>query len=228
MALTEPAAGAYKDRMKLYSGPLSLFTAKVRIALAEKHLSYERIEVPFSRARGYTPKHPDVLALNPKGQVPVLVDGDLALYDSTLIAEYLEDVQPLPPLYPKEPADRARVRQAEAASDELFFPHVWTLISNLFYRPAGEPMDEPAIAAARAAIAATYRDLDARLAGRDWLCSDYSVADIAYFVTALYAANFGTGPDASLANVAAWLGRMNARPAVRDEVVGLLAASARA
>ena len=48
--------------MKLYSGPLSLFTAKVRIALAEKALDYERIEVGWSIADRYLPHHPDVVA----------------------------------------------------------------------------------------------------------------------------------------------------------------------
>src|SRR5438876_3650833 len=114
--------------MKLYSGPLSLFTGKVRIALDEKGLAYERIDVPFSRARGYTPKHPDVVALNPKAQVPVLVDGELVLYDSTLILEYLEERYPAASLYPADSIGRARCRQAEAASDEILFPHVWTLI----------------------------------------------------------------------------------------------------
>ena len=84
--------------MKLYSGPLSLFTAKVRIALDEKRIGYERIDVPFSRTKGYEPKHPDVLAINPKAQVPVIVDEGLALYDSTLILEYLEDRYPSPAL----------------------------------------------------------------------------------------------------------------------------------
>ena len=63
--------------MKLYSAPLSLFARKVEIALREKGLAFERVMVPFSQERGYAPKHPDVLAANPKGQVPVLVDGDL-------------------------------------------------------------------------------------------------------------------------------------------------------
>ena len=62
--------------MKLYSGPLSLFTAKVRVALAEKAVPYELVSVPFSRAGGYTPKLPEMLAINPKGQVPVLVDDE--------------------------------------------------------------------------------------------------------------------------------------------------------
>ena len=54
--------------MKLYSGPLSLFTGKVRIALDEKGLECDIVSVPFGRA-GYQPKHPDVLAINPKAQV---------------------------------------------------------------------------------------------------------------------------------------------------------------
>src|SRR5271163_616489 len=96
--------------MKLYSGPLSLFSRKAEIALNEKGVPFERIMVPFCQAQGYSPKHPAVLAANPKGQVPVLVDGDLTLFDSTLIFEYLEDAYPVPPLYPKGAADRARCR----------------------------------------------------------------------------------------------------------------------
>ena len=86
--------------MKLYSGPLSLFARKVEMALGEKGLAFEREMVPFSQAQGYQPKHPAVLAANPKRQVPVLIDGDLTLFDSTLIFEYLEDAYPEPPLYP--------------------------------------------------------------------------------------------------------------------------------
>src|SRR5215470_982845 len=99
--------------MKLYSGPLSLFSRKVEIALGEKGLSFDRIMVPFTQERGYQPKHPDVLAANPKGQVPVLVDGELSLFDSTLIFEYLEDAYPRPPLYPRGAAARARCRLLE-------------------------------------------------------------------------------------------------------------------
>ena len=73
--------------VKLYSAPLSLFARKVEIALREKGLAFEQVMVPFSQERGYAPKHPDVLAANPKGQVPVLVDGALSLFDSTVILE---------------------------------------------------------------------------------------------------------------------------------------------
>src|SRR6516165_7647108 len=99
--------------MKLYSGPLSLFSRKVEIALHEKGLSFEREMVPFSQTKGYAPKHPAVLAANPKAQVPVLVDGDLTLFDSTLIIEYLEDAYPAPPLFPADAKARARCRLIE-------------------------------------------------------------------------------------------------------------------
>src|SRR3954470_23619322 len=99
--------GAMADRI-LYVGPLSLFSRKVEIALREKGLDYERVMVPFTQEVGYQPKHPVVLQHNPKRQVPVLVEGDLALFDSTLIFEYLEDAYPTPPLYPAEARARAR------------------------------------------------------------------------------------------------------------------------
>jgi hypothetical protein len=119
--------------VKLYSGPLSLFTAKVRIALDEKALAYERVEVGWSLAARYEPHHPDVVALNPKRQVPVLVDGDVVVYDSTIVLEYLEDRYPAPPLFPRDAIARARCRQLEAAADELWFPAIWDLIEGVFY-----------------------------------------------------------------------------------------------
>lgn len=204
--------------MKLYSGPLSLFTAKVRIALAEKGISYERIEVPFGRARGYEPKHPDVLAHNPKAQVPVLVDGDLVLYDSTVIVEYLDELVPEPPLLPADPAGRARCRLRELHADEVLFPHVWVLIREVFYTPEAE-RDTAAIEAARTAIRAIQAELDAELAQRDGLGGDaFSAADVAYALPILYAAQLGSPIPEELARLDAWLARTLARPAVAREV----------
>jgi glutathione S-transferase len=210
--------------MKLYSGPLSLFSAKVRVALDEKGLTYERLDVPFSRRDGYTPKLPEVLAINPKGQVPVLVDGDLALYDSTIIFEYLEDRYPSPPLLPADPVERARCRQAEAAADEILFPHVYTLIRGVFYERSGEG---EGVRAARESIAVLFRDFDARLAGKEHICSSFSVADIGWLLTITFAAGLGAAPDPGLARLAAWMARVSQRPSLRTELMGLTAAMAR-
>ena len=67
--------------MKLYSGPLSMFGAKAEIAALEKGLEFELVMVPFEMATLYQPKHPEVLRINPKRQVPVLVDGDLEIFE---------------------------------------------------------------------------------------------------------------------------------------------------
>ena len=92
--------------MRLYSGPLSMFGAKAEIAALEKGLDVEVTMVPFHMARLYDPKHPEVERINPKRQVPVLVHGDVELFDSTQIFEYWEDLRPDPPLWPRDVAGR--------------------------------------------------------------------------------------------------------------------------
>jgi glutathione S-transferase len=210
--------------MILYSGPLSLFTGKVRIALDEKGLDYELVSVPFSRA-GYTPKHPKVLELNPKQQVPVLVDGDRAIYDSTIIFEYLEDRYPTPTLYPRDPGRRGHCRVLEAAADEIFFPSVWELIREVFYKPDGNGRDEAAVAAAKTAIAAHYDRLERQLGEQAFLCGDLSVADIGYFMFITSATSLGQGLTDAHPGLHAWYGRALARPAFARELERLMTAS---
>ena len=99
----------------LYSGPLSMFGAKVQIAaLREGHSTSNWSWCRSTRRRVYSPKHPEVLRINPKRQVPVLVHGDLEIFDSTQIFEYLEDLQPDPPLWPRD-VRGARTRAAARA-----------------------------------------------------------------------------------------------------------------
>jgi glutathione S-transferase len=205
--------------MRLYSGPLSLFTAKVRIALAEKGVDYERVEVGWSLARRYEPHHPDVVALNPKRQVPVLVDGDVVVYDSTQIFEYLEERLPEPPLYPRDLAGRARCRRLEAAADEQVFPAVWELIDAGLYADANGGRDEARVARGRALLAEQHAALEAELDGRTWLCGDrFTVADIATVIFVNAGAALGGPPAAEHERLQAWLARTLARHCVRDEV----------
>ena len=84
-----------------------MFGAKAEIAAHEKALEFELIMVPFEMKTLYQPKHPEVLRINPRRQVPVLIDGDLELFDSTQIFEYFETVKPEPALWPAEPKARA-------------------------------------------------------------------------------------------------------------------------
>src|SRR4029453_8086957 len=72
-------------KMRLFSAALSMFGAKVQIAAHEKGIDFELVMVTFTQKEGYAPKHPEVLRINPKRQVPVLIDGDLEIFDSTQI-----------------------------------------------------------------------------------------------------------------------------------------------
>ena len=198
--------------MKLYSGPLSLFSAKARMAVLEKGLDHELVQVGWSPKTAYAPHHPDVVALNPKGQVPVLVDGDVVVSDSTLIFEYLEDRAPEPPLYPRDAGARTRCRQQEAAADEIWFPHVWTLIEARVYRLAGR---EAAVDAAVRSLEALYGGFDRGLDGREYWCGAFSAADIATFVMTSAAGSLGAPIPAQFERMVAWRSRVVARPAVR-------------
>jgi hypothetical protein len=69
--------GTPSSRPIRYSGPLSMFGAKVEIAPLEERLDVEVVLVPYESRASYSPKHPEVVRINPKQQVPVLVHGDL-------------------------------------------------------------------------------------------------------------------------------------------------------
>lgn len=205
--------------MKLYSGPLSLFSRKVEIALAEKGLiegrDYEREMVPFTQERGYQPKHPVVLEVNPKGQVPVLVTEQVSLFDSTLILEHLEDRFPAPPLLPKGFAVRAEVRQQELYADEILFP----MMRKLAYRTGPLPADAAERAAlektgqdAEAAIAREFAMLDDQVDGREFMWNDLSIADIGLFMTMLYIRRMHGPALDPFPSLARWWAQLMARP----------------
>jgi RNA polymerase-associated protein len=90
--------------MTLYSGAVDILSHRVRIVLAEKGVSYDVVNV---EARG---KPEDLLVLNPYGNVPTLVDRELALYEPNIITEYLDERFPHPPLMPVYPVARAKAR----------------------------------------------------------------------------------------------------------------------
>jgi glutathione S-transferase len=205
------------SRMILYSGPLSMFGAKAEIAAREKGLDFELVMVPFEMKRLYEPKHPEVLRVNPKRQVPVLVHGDLEIFDSTQIFEYFEDFRPEPPLWPREIAARARARLIEHKSDEVYFPPIVRLMS------LQETPDDPAAVAAREAAARFYAEMEELLAERAYLAGTFSYADIAFYMAQLFGARMGAPMTEATPKLMGWRDKVTARPAVR-RVVSAMAA----
>jgi glutathione S-transferase len=194
-----------------------MFGAKVEIAAREKGIAFDLEMVPFNMQTLYDPKHPEVLRINPKRQVPVLIDGALEIFDSTQIFEYLEDCRPTPALWPSAPEIRAQARLLEHKSDEVYFPHIIRLMS------LQETPDDPAAIEARDAAAAFYQEMEVLFANREFLAYSYSFADIAFYMAQLFGARMGAPMTEAVPRLLQWRDRISARPAVR-EVAGAMAA----
>jgi glutathione S-transferase len=199
--------------MTLFSGPLSMFGAKAHIAALEKNLPINVVMVPFTMDHRYDPKHPQVLRVNPKRQVPVLMHGDVEIFDSTQIFEYFEHLQPHPPLWPSQSAARSRARLLELKSDEVFFPHVIRLMG------LQDGLGEAAAQEAISQILQYYEAIDATLEGSDYIAGEYTYADIAFYMAQTFAARLGAPMSHATPRLLAWRERLTARPAVHQVVL---------
>ncbi|HEV2270021.1 MAG TPA: maleylacetoacetate isomerase [Steroidobacteraceae bacterium] len=98
--------------MKLYTYFRSSAAYRVRIALNLKRLAYEAVPVDL---RPGAHRQPDYLARNPQGLIPALDDAGTVVGQSLAVIEYLEETHPQPPLLPRSPLERARVRSMALA-----------------------------------------------------------------------------------------------------------------
>ena len=198
--------------LKLYDYPDCPFSQKVRVVLAEKDLEYETVFVDLRRGEQKTP---DFLRLNPYGKVPVLVDDDEVIYDSTVINEYLEDEYPLPHLMPEEDSQgRARVRLLEDYCDNSFIPPTTMLLAQL-RKPEAE-RDAQRVEQAREELRRCLYFLRDRLDGHEYLVgNEFTLADVAFAPRMMVLGRLGFEFEPALAPVQAWIERIRARPSVR-------------
>lgn len=199
--------------IKLYDFLPCPFGQKVRIALAEKGLTYDLVQIDIAKGEN---RHPDFFRLNPFGRVPVLVDEDTTIYDSTIINEYLEDEYPEPPILPPvgSSAMRARARRLEDFADTSFTPQVGQLMAEL-----GKPDAERNAERLQRLNQAVERVLDylnQELAGAQFLANDFSVAEIAFIPRLLVLPNLGIEAGTNRSNVDGWIKRLLERPSLRN------------
>ena len=121
--------------LKLYDYPDCPFCQKTRVVLAEKDLEYEKV---FVDLRKQEQKTPEFLRMNPYGKVPVLIDEDEVIYDSTIINEYLEEEYPLPRLM-RGLAGRATGAAPRGLLRQLLHPPTTMLLAQL-RKPQAEQM----------------------------------------------------------------------------------------
>jgi RNA polymerase-associated protein len=197
--------------LKLYDYPDCPFCQKVRVVLAEKDLEFEKI---FVDLRKQEQKTPDFLRLNPYGKVPVLLDEDEVIYDSTIINEYLEDEYPIPSLMPEDSNGRARVRLLEDYCDNSFIPPTTMLLAQM-RKPDGE-RDDARVGQAREDLRRALYYLGDRLGTNDFLVGkEFTIADAAFAPRIMVLGRLGIELERSLSNVLAWIDRIRSRPSVR-------------
>ena len=196
--------------IKLYDIPQSPYCQKVRLVLAEKDLSYDKVFVDLLKNEQKTA---EFLRLNPYGKVPVLVDDDEVVYDSTLINEYLEDEYPHPPLMPDQSGAKARVRMLEDFADNSFTAQGGLLTVEL--RKPAEQVDQDRVQRYRADLVRVLEFLERHLEGKEFMSGTFSVADLAFVPRLLQLPKLGVEIPARLINVLAWSERIKRRPSVK-------------
>ena len=193
--------------LTLYDDVFSPYARKVRIALYEKGLPFERV-----RALHGDCNRTDFLHVNPRAEVPALVDETGGLYDSTIICEYLEDRYPHPSLYPSDPRSRATCRLIEDLADTQLDAALYAVTVLEFGR--GEVHAEMHAAAGRD-LERLYDLLDHHLGAEQFLCGSFSIADIAVVPHLMVATFLGFPIDAGRRpRLAGWLDRVQSRPSV--------------
>ena len=194
--------------IKLYTFPPSTNSRKVRIALLEKGLEFERVNVDLSKREQ---KNPEYLKIHPFGQIPALDDEGFVIYDSTVINEYLEDEYPYPPLMPSDSEGRARARLMEDFRDTHFNPYFVHLIQET-RKPEGE-RDEQRIQNAKAEITKGLDRIESELQDREYLAGPFSLADVAFMSNLELLDRFSIPVDANkYKKTVAWIDRLKARP----------------
>ncbi|PIE12799.1 MAG: glutathione S-transferase [Rhodobacterales bacterium] len=196
---------------------------KVSIALEEMGLAYDAHKVDISAGDQMTP---EFISLSPNNKIPAIIDPDgpggeaIGLFESGAILIYL--AEKTGQLLPKDPAKRLEVLQWLMWQMGGFGPMLGQM--GFFTVFAGKEIEDPRPAQRYVDESARLlKVLDKQLEGREWVCDDYSIADIAIApwlrtVREFYKAGPSVGWD-QLHNVEAYLNRFLARPAVQ---VGLV------
>ena len=201
--------------IEFYCGSGSPYAWRVWLGLEHKALPYELKMLSFSAG---DLKQPEFLKLNPRGKVPVLVDGDFALRESAAILEYLEDAyrDSGARLLPDDVKVRARARRLVREIDGYLAPAMEHLVDAVLFTPV-EQWDAAAITAARDKFDEELTRLAAELDG-EFLAGPVGIADFTlYPILALALRTERKKPELNLSgnigvNLAAWMRRMEALP----------------
>lgn len=198
--------------MKLYDNAFAPSPRRVRMFLAEKGLSVERIEIDIAAGAN---AHADFLAINPQGEVPVLeLDDGTRLTESLAICRYIETLHPAPPLLGKSPLEQARIEGAVLSlMFRVYLPttHAFRHMHKFWQgrieqvRAYGE--------LARQQVLDEWQRLDAQLGTAAFIAGErFSFADIVAFTTLEFGKVAGIRPQPTQTHLLRWREAIAARP----------------
>ena len=193
--------------MKLFTYATSPYARKVRMVLDYKGVTYEPIERCYSLDR-----KEDLRRANLRAEVPTLMlDDGRTIADSSVVAEFIEDAYPHPPLFPKDPYERARMRTIEELCDRSFDAVVFAFWLAVLREKAPESaaMKQAAANELRSLLAVLERELGPR----DFFCGNLSLADMAAICYVPGGNSMGVNPG-EFPQLQTWTGRMRRIPAV--------------
>src|SRR6266478_9175671 len=197
--------------MKLYNMNLSNFASKCRIAIYDKGLNIEIAAIP-----GINLKSPEYLKINPLGKTPALDADGVIIAESEIINEYLEDKYPTPPLLPKSPEGRAKVRILTRFHDLYLEPP----LRALFGQMNPKTRDEKVVGEKVTEFKNRLDQLEKIIADGGFATgSEFTLADCALAPTMFFATNllpaFGAQPLDGRPRIAAWWTHVQTRPSVK-------------
>jgi glutathione S-transferase len=202
-----------------YYGAGSPFAWRVWLALEHKAIPHERIVLSFMAG---DLQKAEFVAINPRGRVPVIVDGDVTLYESAAILEYLDDAYPQygRPLFLETVRDRARVRRLVCEADNYFAPLALTLFRRVILTAPAERQPEriaAALEACLAELASWPRELRGAFLAEEVSAADYTL----YPLVALMLRNEKKAPELKVRDrlpqsIASWMERVESLPYFRQ------------
>lgn len=196
--------------IKLYEFASSPNCQRVKVVLGEKKLAYETVPIDLKKGEQ---KKTDYLKLNPYGKVPVIIDGNTVLYESCIINEYLDESYPEPPLMPKDPLKKAKVR----ILIDYGMAHLDSPYQKLRQELTKDPKDrnQEVIEGGKKDMKNLLLRFEREIGDQAYLAGDFSLLDAALIPRFLRLEGFGILPDPSLPRLTGWLQRMKERPSVR-------------
>jgi RNA polymerase-associated protein len=184
--------------MVLYSGTTCPFSQRCRLVLFEKGMDFEIRDVDLFN------KPEDISVMNPYGQVPVLVERDLILYESNIINEYIDERFPHPQLMPADPVQRARARLLLLNFEREVFIHIDAL----------EKQDPKKVDKARAVVRDQLSQLAPVVAKSKYMMGeDFTMIDVALAPLLWRLDHYGIEMPKAAAPVLKYAERIFARPA---------------